>query len=68
MSATPDLSARLRALAELYYRSLKDQLYDPDPKVDGYDKETQKQHITDLLCDLARDAANLVLGDEPEEG
>jgi hypothetical protein len=57
-----DLDVRLQELVERYYNSLEDQLYDPDPQVDGYGKERQKQYIRDLLGDLARDAANLALG------
>ena len=41
MSAMSDLDVRLQELAERYYNSLEDQLYDPDPKVDGYGKERQ---------------------------
>jgi hypothetical protein len=55
-----ELDIRLQELAERYYNSLQDQLYDPDPQVDGYDKERQKQYILDLLIDLAREAATLV--------
>ena len=68
MSAMSDLDVRLQELAERYYNSLEDQLYDPDLKVDGYGKERQKQYILDLLRDLARDAATLALGDDPAEG
>ena len=67
MSAMSDLDVRLQELAERYYNSLEDQLYDPDPKVDGYDKEGQKQYVLDLLRDLAREAANLALGSDPGE-
>jgi len=63
-----DLDVRLQKLAERYYNSLEDQLYDPDPQVDGYDKERQKQYILDLLRDLARDAASLALGGDLIEG
>ena len=62
MSATSDLDVRLQELVERYYNSLEDQLYDPDPQVDGYGKERQRQYILELLRDLARDAANLALG------
>ena len=68
MSAMSDLDVRLQELAERYYNSLEDQLYDPDPKVDGYGKERQKQYILDLLADLAREAANLALGGDLTEG
>ena len=68
MSAISDLDIRLQELAERYYNALEDQLYDPDPKMDGYDKEGQKQYILGLLQDLAREAASLVLGDGFEEG
>ena len=68
MSAMSDLDVRLQELVERYYNSLEDQLYDPDPKVDGYGKERQKQYILDLLRDLARDAASLALGDDLTEG
>jgi hypothetical protein len=62
MSAMSDHDVRLQELAERYYNSLEDQLYDPDPQVDGYGKERQKQYILELLRDLARDAADLALG------
>ena len=68
MSAMSDLDVRLQELAERYYNSLEDQLYDPDPKVDGYGKERQKQYILDLLADLAREAATLVTDEGVEEG
>jgi len=68
MSAMSDLDVRLRELAERYYNSLEDQLYDPDPQVDGYGKERQKQYILDLLRDLARDAASLAQGGHLTEG
>jgi len=68
MSAMSDLDVRLRELAERYYNSLEDQLYDPDPQVDGYGKERQKQYILDLLQDLARDAASLAQGGHLTEG
>ena len=67
MSTTSDLNTRLQELAERYYRSLEDQLYDPKPEVDGYDKERQQQYVRGLLRDLARDAANLALGNDPGE-
>jgi len=67
MSSTSDLKVRLQELAERYYHSLEDQLYDPDPEVDGYDKERQQQYIRGLLQDLARDAANFALGSGPGE-
>ena len=67
MSAMSDLDVRLQELVERYYNSLEDQLYDPDPQVDGYGKERQKQYILDLLRDLARDAASLALGADPAE-
>ena len=68
MSAMSNLDVRLQELAERYYNSLEDQLYDPDPKVDGYGKEGQKQYILDLLRGLAREAASLALGGDPTEG
>ena len=68
MSAMSDLDVRLQELAERYYNSLEDQLYDPDPKVDGYGKGRQQEYILGLLQDLAREAANFVLGDDSEEG
>ena len=68
MSAMSDLDVRLQELAERYYNSLEDQLYDPDPKVDGYGKERQKQYIVALLADLAREAATLVTDEGVEEG
>ena len=68
MSAMSDLDVRLQELAERYYNSLEDQLYDPDPKVDGYGKERQQEYILGLLQDLAQEAASLVLGDGFEEG
>ena len=67
MSSTSDLKVRLQELVERYYNSLEDQLYDPDPEVDGYDKERQQQYVLGLLQDLARDAANLALGNDPGE-
>ena len=68
MSTMSDLDVRLQELVEHYYNSLEDQLYDPDPQVDGYGKERQKQYILDLLRDLARDAATLALGGDLTEG
>ena len=62
-----DLDPRMRNLAERYYNSLEDQLYDPDPEVDGYDKDHQKRYIVELLTDLARDVAQLVSAEGPEE-
>ena len=62
MSAMSDLDVRLQELVERYFNSLEDQLYDPDPQVDGYGKERQKQYILELLRDLARDVADLALG------
>jgi hypothetical protein len=59
MSAVSDLDARFGELAERYYHSLEDQLYDPDPEVDGYDKPRQRQHILELLQDLAQEAIAL---------
>jgi hypothetical protein len=67
MSAMSDLDVRLQELAERYYNSLEDQLYDPDPAVDGYGKERQKQYILDLLVDLAREAVTLVNAEGVEE-
>ena len=68
MSAVSDLDIRLQELAERYYNSLEDQLYDPDPQVDGYGKERQKQYILELLGDLARDAVSLAQGGDLTEG
>ena len=68
MSAMSDLDVRLQELVERYYNSLEDQLYDPDPQVDGYGKERQKQYLLELLRDLARDAATLALGGDLTEG
>ena len=68
MSAMSDLDIRLQELAERYYNSVEDQLYDPDPKVDGYDKDRQKQYVLDLLTDLAREAASLVTDCGLDEG
>mgnify|MGYP001813254920 CR=1 FL=1 len=68
MSAMSDLDVRLQELVERYFNSLEDQLYDPDPQVDGYGKQRQKQYILDLLRDLARDAASLALGGDLTEG
>ena len=67
MSTMSDLDVRLQELAERYYNSLEDQLYDPDPAVDGYGKERQKQYILDLLVDLAREAVTLVTAEGVEE-
>ena len=60
MNATDDLEGQLQDLVRRCYNSLEDQLYDPDPQVDGCGKETQKQYVLDLLADLAKEAANLV--------
>jgi len=68
MSAMSDLDVRLQELVERYYNSLEDQLYDPDPKVDGYGKERQKQYILDLLADLARETATLFTDQGVEDG
>ena len=68
MSAMSDLDVRLQELVERYYNSLEDQLYDPDPKVDGYGKERQKQYILDLLADLAKEAATLITDQGVEDG
>ena len=68
MSTMSDLDVRLQELVERYYNSLEDQLYDPDPQVDGYGKERQKQYILELLGDLARDAASLVQVGDLTEG
>ena len=68
MSAMSDLDVRLQELAERYYNSLEDQLYDPDPQVDGHGKGRQKEYILDLFRDLARDAASLELGGDLTEG
>jgi hypothetical protein len=68
MSAMSDLDVRLQELAERYYNSLEEQLYDPDPKVDGYGKERQHEYILGLLQDLAREAASLALDDDVKEG
>ena len=63
MSAMSDLDLRLQELAGRAYDDLEDQLYDPDPAVDGYDKAGQRRHVLSLLKDLARNAAGLVLRD-----
>ena len=68
MSATSEPDIRLQELVERYYNSLEDQLYDPDPQVDGYGKERQKQYILELLGDLARDAVSLAQGGDLTEG
>ena len=68
MSAMSDLDVRLQELVERYYNSLEDQIYDPDPQVDGYGKERQKQYILELLRDLARDAASLALSGDLTKG
>jgi hypothetical protein len=60
MNGISDLDDRLQDLVHRYYNSLEDQLYDPDPQVDGYSKEAQKQYVLDLLTDLTKEAANLV--------
>lgn len=67
MSAPSGVDAQLQELVERTYRSLEDQLYDPQPEVDGYDKERQQEYILGLLGDLARDAARLALGGVPNE-
>ena len=58
MSAMSDLGVRLQELAKRYYESLEDQLYEPDPKVDGYGKGRQKEYILDRLRDLAGRKSN----------
>ena len=68
MSSISDLDVRLQELVERCCNALEDQLYDPDPQVDGYGKERQMQYILDLLRDLARDAASLALGGDLTEG
>ena len=68
MSAMSELGARLQELVERYHNSLEDQLYDPDPQVDGYGKERQKRYILELLGDLARDAVSLAQGGDLTEG
>ena len=68
MSTISDLDVRLQELVERYYNSLEDQLYDPDPQVDGYGKERQKRYILELLGDLARDAVSLAQGGNLAEG
>ena len=68
MSAMSDLDVRLQELVDRYCNSLEDQLYDPDPQVDGYGKERQQEYILGLLQDLARDAASLALAGELTEG
>ena len=61
MSQPSGLDAQLQELVERTYRSLEDQLYDPRPEVDGYDKERQHEYILGLLGDLAREAARLAM-------
>ena len=61
MSNPPGADAQLQELVERTFRSLEDQLYDPKPEVDGYDKDRQREHILGLLGDLAREAARLAL-------
>ena len=68
MSAMSDLDVRLQELVERYFNSLEDQLYDPDPKVEGYGKERQQAYILGLLQGLAREAASLALDDDVKEG
>ena len=67
MSTPPGLDSQLQELVERTYHSLEDQLYDPKPAVDGYDKELQQEYILGLLGDLAREAARLTLGDIPNK-
>ena len=67
MSAMSDLDVRLQELVERCYNSLEDQLYDPDPQVDGYGKERQRQYILEVLRHLARDAARLAQGGDLTE-
>ena len=67
MSYPPGSDAQLRELVERTYRSLEDQLYDPKPAVDGYDKERQQEYILGLLGDLAREATRLALEGGPKE-
>lgn len=59
MTVTSALDVRWQELAERYYDLLEDQLYDPQPEVDGYGKEKQRQYVVNLLRDLAHDAASL---------
>jgi len=59
MTATSALNVRLQELAERYYGLLEDQLFDPQLHVDSYDKEQQQKYVTNLLRDLAHEAANL---------
>ena len=68
MSTMSELGIRLQELAERYYNSMEDQLYDPTPKVDGYGKHRQKQYVLDLLTDLAREVAALVTDHGLDEG
>jgi hypothetical protein len=67
MSNPPAIDAQLQELVERTYRSLEDQLYDPKPEVDGYDKERQQEYILGLLGDLAREAARHALGAAPDK-
>ena len=67
MSAPSGLDAQLQELVERTYRSLEDQLYDPKPEVDGYDKDRQREYILGLLGDLAREATRLALEGGPKE-
>ncbi len=67
MSAPSGLDAQLQELVERTFRSLEDQLYDPKPAVDGYDKERQHEYVLGLLGDPAREAARLALGGGPTE-
>ena len=60
MTELSPIPKELQELAERYYGLLEDQLYDPQPEVDGYGREKQQQAVTNLLRDLARDAANLL--------
>jgi hypothetical protein len=65
MTSTSTLNVQFQELAERYYDLLEDQLYDPQPEVDGYGKEKQRQHVINLLRDLAHDAASLT--PDPDE-
>jgi hypothetical protein len=67
MSRMSNLDIQLQELARRYYHYLEDQLYDPRPHVDGYDKEHQLQHVTELLHSLATAAADLLLNPADDE-
>lgn len=60
MNSPSNLDTQLQELAKRYYCLLEDQLYDPQPHVDGYDKKHQQKLVTNLLRDLVHEATSLI--------